>query len=459
MDKPKKVKKCVTFSNDTKVNVYDKDIIDDSLFDSVSKFADNAPTQQIATNRVAKKHEQPFMINVVMNDMTAKPHIYCGFDYECVKELYEKTHDDSDIPIIYNFLYRYILQLPSTKPIVTYSPDQAISASTIAALSEKYMYTTSEGETVLFKSKLKVIYITSRSHVGTSLKPLNVTTSMNCILSNLMCLTEFTYTKHHMVIDPEQITLIGLNDDLLADSDVDEMLKLGIMYFTLQRIDKIGIKKIIDSVIESVANDPVHIVFDMSVMDTTSSPCVTRFLDKTVHSQILGLSLEHINVLFEEFSSLNIVGVDVTSYDFRYEANSIAYRVTCETVRKPLIKLLGVKQKSINIFDEHTRFLIWRPTYQKTNEDIGWFILRGMTLKDRENILASLSDDDIKIISIDNSDRSVDIDEDDVYVYIASTTMVEQEKKSYLTAESIIDCALFYEEKVNMMFEMLNVSQ
>lgn len=413
-------------------------------------------SNEVMKRNRTKEFKKPFMINVLFAEITAKSHIYTSFDYECVNDLYQKMIDGTDIPIIYHFLYKYISQITHTKPIVTYSPDQAISAATIAALSEKYMFTTSETDRLIYKSKLKVIYLTSKPHLCTDITPSNVETYANCVLSNLMCMTDHTFTKHKLIFDPEQCILVGLNEDLMTDYDNETLLKLDLQYFTLQRMNKVGMKKIVDSIMDTVGDNPVHIVFDMSVMDTLAAPCVTRFLDKTKHAEIKGLTLDHIDMLFDEFTYLNIVGIDVTSYDLRYNVNDIAYRITCETARKPLVKLLNFKQKSINIFNEHTRFLIWRPRYQKSPDDIGWFIMRGMSLKDRENILASLDDDTIKIIAIDNTDKSIDSDEDEIYVYISSTTMAEQEQKSSLVAESINDCALFYEEKVNMMFEMLN---
>lgn len=445
-----KIKKKVTFAP----NVVKSDDLSVPSCDNIKSEEINVSLP--LCDKVKSNNTKPFLINIALADMTAKGHIYNSFDYDCVKELYDKMIDGTDIPIIYHFLYKYINQMKQQSPIVTYSPDQSISAATIAGLSEKYMFTTSEDERIVYKSKLKVIYLTSKPHVQTNLEPLSMETCSNCILSNLMCLTDFTFTKHKMMFDPDQCILMGLNDDLLTEYDNETLLKLDIPFFTLNRMNKVGLKKIIDSVMDSVGDNPVHIIFDMSVMDTLAAPCVTRFLDKTEHLKIRGLSLDHIDILFDHFSRLNIVGVDVTSYDLRYNPNEIAYRVTCETARKPLIKLLGFKQKSINIFNEHTRFLIWRPRYQKSPEDIGWFILRGMSLAERESILASLGEDDIKIISIDNTDKSVDDDEDEIYVYVTSTTMAEQEQKSYLLAESINDCALFYEEKVHMMFEMLN---
>lgn len=395
-------------------------------------------------------NSNPFLINVELLDITGKGHIYNKFNYETEKTLYEQTNEDG-IPIIYNFMYKYIKQLSLKQPIITFSPDKAISGSSIAGLGEKYMFRESIENNIIFKSKLKIIYLTPRSHLNANLEPINIETCTNSIISNLMFNVKATYTNHHLVFSPEQFIMIGINENLLEDIEMENLVNSDIMFFTLNRIEKIGLPNIIKAIKDICDDLPVHIVFDMSVMDIKYAPCVTRNIKEKDENKFIGLTLTHLDTLLTEFSKLNIVGLDITGYDIRpnnLDSNDIAHRITCETARLPLIKLFKFKEKSINIFNEHTKFLIWRPCHQVSEEDIGWFILRGVSLSQREKLLAHIKDDTIIIENID-----------DEYVYISSTTMQEQEMKNYACAIMINDCTLFYEEKVHMMFELLNTNE
>jgi hypothetical protein len=107
-----------------------------------------------------------------------------------------------------------------------------------------------------------------------------------------------------------------------------------------------------------------------------------------------------------------------------------------------------LKTKKINIFDEDTKFLIWRPVIQLSEDDIGWFILRGVPDSQKEKILKEVNDT-IQTITVDD-DNGEPTD-----VLISSTTMNEQQSISYYMVDTIEDCALVPIEKVQMMFELL----
>ena len=111
---------------------------------------------------------------------------------------------------------------------------------------------------------------------------------------------------------------------------------------------------------------------------------------------------------------------------------------------------MNIKEKKLNIFTEDSRFLIYRPVVQINEHDIGWYILRFMTLEQRNDILKHLTDDDIINITIEDNDEEID-------VFIASTTIAEQETINYYAAENITEKCLFPTEKMFMMFELLNV--
>jgi hypothetical protein len=126
-------------------------------------------------------------------------------------------------------------------------------------------------------------------------------------------------------------------------------------------------------------------------------------------------------------------------------------KITRETIRYILTKTFDLKEKSINIFSEDSKFLIFRPIEQTDPiTDIGWYILRGLPLKEREELIKFVPDDTIITIDLDNDDGKSET------YYVTKTDMNEQNLKSYCTSSSIQDTTLFPEEKVSMCFELLN---
>ncbi len=117
-----------------------------------------------------KKDQKLHLINVNFPQITAKHHIYNKFDYELSDLLYDNCTENG-IPVVYNFLYKYIKNLSKDKLVVTLSPDPAISASTTCAIAEKYMTieTDPTSKTPKYASNLKVIYFTSTPHLNKEL--------------------------------------------------------------------------------------------------------------------------------------------------------------------------------------------------------------------------------------------------------------------------------------------------
>lgn len=104
-----------------------------------------------------------------------------------------------------------------------------------------------------------------------------------------------------------------------------------------------------------------------------------------------------------------------------------------------------IAEKKYRIFNEDSKFLIYRSAEQIDNDDVGWYILMGISIEQRKEYLNSLNKDQIKEIEIgDNT------------MYLTWTTMNEQNNKSFNNTTSIIDCTLFPQEKEFMGFELLN---
>lgn len=389
--------------------------------------------------------------NSSTGNLSAKNHIVNKTNYETVADMYNSV-DDNDIPIIYNFMYKYIKQLDNKLPIVL-SSDIAISSATIAGNAEKFIYTEQTKDHVNFLSKLKIVYFTSTPHLSMDLTEININNLSNSIISNLISNVDCTYTKHQLKLDPDQFILIGINENILNDMQIEELHKSNITHFTLKQIRKKGLNSILETIKDIVLDDPVHIAFNLSVMSYESTPMVNRFIKEISIDKLNGFNQKELTAILEYVKSFNIVGLDITGYDFRTTntsndlINTRAYRITCEVPQLILKHLANIKEKKINIFNENSKILIWRPLYQTSSDDIGWFILRNVSLDVREKLIQS-TDDNIITFTVDDED-----------VYITSTTYSEQENMSYYAANNIYDCVLYPGEKMNLVFEMLNTAE
>ena len=124
--------------------------------------------------------------------------------------------------------------------------------------------------------------------------------------------------------------------------------------------------------------------------------------------------------------------------------------LTIRIIELIINSIIELKTVSVNIFNEESKFLIWKRL--DADDLIGWSILRGMTLTEREDIIKMIDDDD-KIITIPIDDEETDESYD---ALVTITSMKEQQDKIYYGATSLYDCCLFPDEKLNMMFELLN---
>lgn len=398
-----------------------------------------------------------YSIDVVCNGITSKNHIFTDYDYEVVDTMY-RSHDENGHPVVYNFLYRYISALPidNKKPILTLSPDPAISGSTVSAMAEKYMFSEFVDNKVKFYSKLKIIYVTSSSHILTNYKDVTVENLRNSVIANLLCLRPNTYMGSKLRLSVDQFQIIGINDNLFENDEREELDRLDISYFTLKQMRKKGIKNVMDVINEKIGDSPVMVVYDMSVTAWDAAPCVSRFLKdgiKTNTKLLNGFDVAELRELFLSIKKDNLVALDITSFDFRIDNKERAYRISCEMAKVPLFTLFRLKEKKINIFNEHSKFLIFRPIEQTSPSDLGWMILKCMSLEDREIFIKEIGDDNI--ISIET-----DIDGSIETVLVTVTTIDEQEQKSFYDPDlKISDCVLYPAQKLYMMFELLNTPE
>lgn len=369
------------------------------------------------------------------------------FDYVIKADMY-KVHRNT--LAVYD-LYRQIMIDKNRQiktPIITLSPDPAISGSTIAGAAEKFMYSeTNKKGNPHFRTNLKVIYIDALPDLSTR-KYADYSDFNGSVLSDVMGLTETTYNLHRVDLPPENIYLVGVDEKYLPDDQEGYIRKHNIKMYTLQTMKKKGIAKIMKHIINECKFDDVHIVIDLSCMQIRYAPSVHRF-----HNSKNGFDFDEMKILVESFKQLErLNGVDVTGYNFGpikdKEKHHVANMLTVKTIEMITSSLICLKQKSINVFNEESRFLIWK---RIDDEDLlGWLILRGMSLQEREEMITQIGDD--RIITVPVPD-----DDGEVYdAFVTVTTMKEQQEKSYYMAESVYDCCLYPGEKLNMMFELLN---
>jgi arginase family enzyme len=428
-----------------------------------------------------------YFINVPFDESDAKHTIYNNFNYE-VKSLLYSSFDENDIPIIYNFIYKYIKSLDDKKRPVLFSPDYSISSATFPAMAEKFLECDEEHGKKTYKSSIKIIYMTPICHFK-QLTHLSAMDFSKSILSNVFDDNEISFTKHEFIVPPDQIYLVGLNDTLIDSDDIEKMSLHNMKYFTLSTIRKKGIESICKYIMNQINDDPVYFIYDLSVLSFETAPCVFRMLgtkEKKI-TDIDGLKNEEIIKIFNIFKSLNIIGLDITGYNLKKNTPDIPFKITSQCAKNALIYLLGIKEKKINVFNENTKIVICKPIdnienwenksyfsdntirknaidkikdaleeediqYNSDDEeeyeenDIGWYIMRGLSTELKEEIIQKLLENDDNIIMYNTGTE---------HLYISFTTLEDQEKISYYTANSIKDRALTPAEKVNLIFSQL----
>ena len=363
------------------------------------------------------------------------------FDYVVKRDMY-KPHKET--LAVYDFLRQIMINKNNNikTPIVILSSDTAISGGTIAGVTEKFMY----AQDNVYKSNLKVIYIDSSPDMATK-KYSMYGDFVNSILSDTMGITDSSFTLHRVPLSPENIYLVGIDENILSDEQDGLIRKHNINSFSLQNMKKKGIDKIMKHIIETCQYDDVHIVIDLACMDIKYAPSVYREVNVSD-----GFDYDQMIQIVDSLKKLQkINSIDITGYNFGNitdkELHHTSNMLTIRTIVGILSSLIDLKQQTINVFNEDSRFLIWK----KLDDDnpIGWLILRNMDLKIKEELIKNIGDDRIITISIN--------DEDDCYeAFVTTTCMREQQEKSFYTATSVYDCCLYPGEKLNMCFELIN---
>lgn len=320
------------------------------------------------------------------------------YDYIIDKELYNKFNSKKQ-PLAYELLENYITTLNDQK-IVVVSEDVYLPSTTIN------IYSKFDNTATIFLSNNPKVIINRQDN---------------------------------------NILYFGIDKNLLSDDLQFQLENNLITYFTFQKIEQIGISKICQTIKNMYSDKKLHLVFDLQIIDPTLAPSVKRD-----SHQINFFSIEIINTIIQEIK--NISYLDIIAFDESLDDSLSRYTKLTGNICKTIIRdIFHIKEKSINIFTEDSRFLIYRPVEQISDHDIGWYIVKFLTLKERECFLNYLIDTVITI-TID------DIYGKELEVYVTSTSIQEQNKKSFYTTNNIFDYCLYPEEKISMVFELLNTN-
>jgi arginase family enzyme len=328
----------------------------------------------------------------------------------------------------YNLLYNHIKSVfKNDRKIITIGGDNSISAATIAATNERYMI--QQGE--YFSSSLKILWIDCNPDLDTFFT--SETRNLNDMpVASLLGLTEPSFVNNKLCIRPEQLLYFGLS----ADSDTSQLNDLGIEYYTDSKISKIG-HDIINNVLNDYFGDsPIHVVLDMKVFNKQYAKSVIPVNDNGIDDLII------LNLL-SKFKN-QIVAMDICEFN-PYIGTNEDVKKCKNIILKCITNTFSIQEKNINIMNEHTKFLIYRPTIQESDDDYGWYILTGVSNNEKEQIMKSLNDD-----------VTVTIDIDDMECLYTTTTIEEQNNKSYYSTIDMLDYVLFPNEKISMAFELVN---
>ena len=227
------------------------------------------------------------------------------------------------------------------------------------------------------------------------------------------------YIINHIKIKPENILLVGIDEK----NDLTYLHSNALPYLSLQKLSSIRQEDCLEFINHFIRHSHIYISMDAKVFGDYTNIINSKFL-KPILMNIKD----------------NIVACDIVDYSI----NTPHYDKIRSCILKCLEYTFDVKQKSINIFTEDSEFLIFRPMYQHDLfSDIGWYILRGLDLKTKQELVKNIAHDTIINLEIDDEDYLV-----------TKTTINEQNKKSYYTENTIEDCVLFPDEKKSMLFEL-----
>lgn len=392
-----------------------------------------------------------------------------------IKSKFDKTYDwklyqsgdDYGNPKMYKQLYRDIVSDDDlkNKQLVLMSSDSANVSSVITALSYKHHYTDGIESKIIYKSDLKIIYVDSCVDLDTKIDRTYVGFNSS-VVSNALTQIIPSFTNHDINLNSDQLTYIGVQMDSITDKEKILLNQTDFTVYSLELLRKKGLDRIIDEVVRDCnrIDSPTLICVDLSVLKSSCTPSAYR----RNYNNKDGLDTNEYDTIIKKLSNIkNKVGLCITGYDFNViekdiEIKQYADNLTTEIIKETLRKLTSIKEKSVNVFNEESFFLIYR---WDDDEGYGWNILRNADLAFRDKYINErLPNDEIYHEMIDgrkmlitkttiNDQKMKFYDEEREKAFIEKNITSQEEK---CTEGSPNEKILYSGDKVDMYFELVN---
>ncbi len=353
-------------------------------------------------------------------------------DYTVKKELYTPYKTTL---AVYDLIRQIMVDDKKTikSPIITLSPDSSISAATLAGVAEKFMYSETKDNKVLYNTNIHVLYIDSLPDLAIN-KENEYNDYKSSVLSDVIGRNNSSYSLHRVSIPHKNITILGIDEQLLDDEQ--EYILNSITHYDLKTIKQKGLIQIMDRIVDTLKYENVHVVLDLSCIEKKSAPSVVRDGDR-------GFDIDQLLLIVQYLKKINIHGIDITGYNFgkleEKELHTLSNTITIKTIESVIMNIIEMPNM------ETTKFLIWR----KVNDidPIGWYIMRDIPEEQKDELLNSINNDQIIFVPIDDNNDAL----------VTTTTIGEQQQKSYYTATTFNECCLYPGEKLNMIFELCDL--
>ncbi|AYV83530.1 MAG: hypothetical protein Hyperionvirus8_14 [Hyperionvirus sp.] len=249
------------------------------------------------------------------------------------------------------------------------------------------------------------------------------------------------YISNYPTYIDNNVIYIGIDKDIIPDEQMEKLDNSLATYFTIEKVKQLSMAKILKTL--KGIHSKIHLIVDLQIFDPSIAPSVSRSKDQKKF-----FSFDEIDKIISHFK--NIYYLEVLGFNDSLDDTTFRYsKITGELCRTIIQNTFQIDEKRMNIFTEDSRFLIYRPSEQLTDNDIGWYIVKFLTMKERSTYLEHLTD---KVITLPINDKELGYD---MEVLITSTTIREQNEKSFYAATNILDYCLFPPEKVSMVFELL----
>lgn len=333
--------------------------------------------------------------------------------------------------------FKDIVSKHRNKKFITFCSDPSVSASIIPVFNEldtmievkpndKLNYEYPE-----FTSKLRIIKFTSNLHFNYK----------NSITKLMQPVNDI---RHKMILKPDQFIIIGLDNIENPDMVITSTYSKDDLHTNLEKILKL-IKSNIDL-------EPVFIDVDLSVLEHTISPLCLRHPEELQNPELsVNIKNSELKLILKYLSELNICGINISGFCVDFLDVTMINRIQIETIQQIYGTILKLKEKKINIYNEHSRFLIFKPIQEIWDEydQFGWYIMRNVDAELKERLLEDIKDGEIIEVQIED-DENIKRD-----ILISVTTLADQDELSYYLADDYSDKRLYPDEKLDAYFNLL----